>query len=179
MHYHHNSRKDTSFFSQFKYIPGKMFKRAFRSQDQNRVDKSSRLKKPGSAKEHVKAKVSKLQSSIIEREAAPAQPINITPSPIVTLTIGREGRLFAAHEDVLSQSPFFEAACSKDSSDAMNKRISLPDEEPEIFSAVLEYLYKGDYYPRLVHNRHRNSWELEDRMRTPHKSSPNPEMGAA
>jgi len=175
MHSHHNPHKDTSFFSHFKYIPAKMFKRAFRSQDQNRVDKSQRLKKPGSAKEHVKAKVSKLQSSIIEHEAAPAQPINITPSPIVTLTIGREGRLFAAHEDVLSQSPFFEAACSKDSSDALNKRISLPDEEPEIFSAVLEYLYKGDYYPRLVHNRHRNSWELEDRMRTPQKPPPTPD----
>jgi hypothetical protein len=174
----HYNRQDTSFFSQFKYIPGKMFKRAFRSQDQsqsqsqNRVDKSSRVKKPSSAKEHVKAKVSKLQNSMMEHEAAPAQPINITPSPIVTLTVGREGRLFAAHEDVLSQSPFFEAACSKDASDAMNKRISLPDEEPEIFSAVLEYLYKGDYYPRLVHNRHRNSWELEDRMRAPQKSPP-------
>ncbi|KAL7821212.1 hypothetical protein V8C44DRAFT_1831 [Trichoderma aethiopicum] len=174
--------KDTSFFSQLK--PANMFKRAFRSQqDQNRVDKSSRLKKPGSsssskdkAKEHVKAKVSKLQNSMLEQhEAAPAQPVNITPSPIVTLTVGREGRLFAAHEDVLSQSPFFGAACGRDSSDAMSKRISLPDEEPEIFSAVLEYLYKGDYYPRLVHNRHRNAWELEDRVRTPHKSSPNPD----
>ena len=41
------------------------------------------------------------------------------------------------------------------------KRITLPDEEPEIFSSVLEYLYKGDYYPRLVHNKRRNSWELE------------------
>ncbi|KAL7921832.1 hypothetical protein ACQKWADRAFT_294562, partial [Trichoderma austrokoningii] len=119
-------------------------------------------------------KVSKLQISHIEHEAAQAQaqPINITPSPIVTLTVGREGRLFAAHEDVLNQSSFFEAACKRLSSDAMNKRISLPDEEPEIFSAVLEYLYKGDYYPRLVHNRHRNSWELEDRMRTPPKPLP-------
>lgn len=42
-----------------------------------------------------------------------------------------------------------------------SKRILLPDEEPEIFSSVLEYLYKGDYYPRLVHNKRRNSWELE------------------
>lgn len=41
------------------------------------------------------------------------------------------------------------------------KKISLPDEEPEIFSSVLEYLYKGDYYPRLVHNKKRNSWEIE------------------
>lgn len=45
--------------------------------------------------------------------------------------------------------------------EASSKRISLPDEEPEIFSSVLEYLYKGDYYPRLVHNKRRNSWELE------------------
>ena len=45
--------------------------------------------------------------------------------------------------------------------EASTKRISLPDEEPEIFSSVLEYLYKGDYYPRLMHNKRRNSWELE------------------
>jgi hypothetical protein len=49
------------------------------------------------------------------------------------------------------------------------KRIHLPDDEPEIFSSILEYLYKGDYYPRLVHNKRRNSWELEqlDEERTP------------
>lgn len=45
--------------------------------------------------------------------------------------------------------------------ESASKRITLPDEEPEIFSSVLEYLYKGDYYPRLVHNKRRNSWELE------------------
>lgn len=45
--------------------------------------------------------------------------------------------------------------------DAATKRIALPDEEPEIFSSVLEYLYKGDYFPRLVHNKRRNSWEIE------------------
>jgi hypothetical protein len=42
-----------------------------------------------------------------------------------------------------------------------NKRIHLPDEEPEIFSSLLEYMYKGDYYPRLIHNKKRNSWEIE------------------
>jgi hypothetical protein len=39
--------------------------------------------------------------------------------------------------------------------------VLLPDEEPEIFSSVLEYLYKGDYYPRLMHNKRKNTWELE------------------
>jgi len=29
-------------------------------------------------------------------------------------------------------------------------------------SSVLEYLYKGDYYPRLLHNKRKDTWELED-----------------
>jgi hypothetical protein len=62
-------------------------------------------------------------------------------SSIVTFTVGKEGRLFAAHEDVLSASPFFAAACRGQFLEAQSKRIDLPDEEPEIFSCVLEYLY--------------------------------------
>jgi hypothetical protein len=161
-----------------------MFKRSFRSHDQTRVDKSARLKKPGTMRDP--QKVSKLQRSLTGDEFGrngggfPAPPAssgkNLAPSPIVTLTVGREGRLFAAHEDVLCQSPFFEAACRGRFLEAQSKRISLPDEEPEVFSAVLEYLYKGDYYPRLIHNKHRNSWELEDAdtRRSPYPS-PHPE----
>merc|ERR1711988_1094483 len=107
-----------------------------------------------------------------QHDVSMAQPV--APSPIVTITIGREGRLFAAHEDVLRQAPFFEAACREHFSDAQSKRISLPEEEPEVFSAVLEYLYKGDYYPRLIHNRHRNSWELEDHQPTTKSPRPSP-----
>jgi len=98
---------------------------------------------------------------------------SVAPSPIVTLVVGQEARLFAAHEDVLCQAPFFEKVLRGSVVDAKNRRISLPDEEPEVFSAVLEYLYKGDYYPRLLHNKQRNSWELEDalpRRVTPHSS---------
>ncbi|QUC15781.1 uncharacterized protein UV8b_00022 [Ustilaginoidea virens] len=147
-----------------------MFKRSFRSQDQNRIDKSARAKKPSSVRDPVK--LSRLQRSLTEQDGVAQQPA--APSAIVTLTVGREGRLFAAHEDVLRQSPFFDAACRRSVPDSQSKRISLPDEEPEVFSAVLEYLYKGDYYPRLLHSRSRNSWHLEDGPRTP-RTSPNPE----
>ena len=82
-------------------------------------------------------------------------------SAVVTLVVGKEQRLFAAHEDVLCLSPFFQAALNRNFADGNTKRIALPDEEPEIFSSVLEFLYKGDYYPRLVHSKRRNSWELE------------------
>lgn len=62
-------------------------------------------------------------------------------SPVITLMVGKEGRLFAAHEDVLCLSPFFAAVCRGKFLDAQSKRIELPDEEPEIFSCILEYLY--------------------------------------
>jgi hypothetical protein len=67
--------------------------------------------------------------------------ISTLTSPIITMVVGKEGRLFAAHEDVLSLSPFFAAACRGQLLESSSKRIELPDEEPEIFSCVLEYLY--------------------------------------
>jgi hypothetical protein len=88
-------------------------------------------------------------------------PSDNSISAIVTLVVGQEQRIFAAHENVLAVSPFFQAVLQNQMLDSQCKKISLPDEEPEIFSSVLEYLYKGDYYPRLVHNKKRNSWELE------------------
>lgn len=139
-----------------------MFKRSFRSND--RVEKAVKLKKSY----RDPSKLSKLQRSI---EQSPPVGSTLT-SPIITMTVGREGRLFAAHEDVLSLSPYFAAACRGQFFEAESKRINLSDEEPEIFSCVLEYLYKGDYYPRLLHNKRRNSWELEDAV-----ASPNPENG--
>lgn len=83
-------------------------------------------------------------------------------SPIVTLLIGQESRIFAAHENVLSASPFFKNVLDTQFSKGETKRILLPNEEPEIFSSVLEYLYKGDYHPRLVHDKRRDTWELEE-----------------
>jgi hypothetical protein len=64
-------------------------------------------------------------------------------SAIITISVGREQRLFAAHEDVLSHSPYLHAACSGQFFQSANKRIELTDENPEIFSSILEYLYKG------------------------------------
>lgn len=80
----------------------------------------------------------------------------------MTICVGPEQRLFAAHEDVLSKSAFFAAICRGQFLESTSKRVNLPEELPEVFSSVLEYLYKGDYYPRLLHNKRRNGWELED-----------------
>ncbi|KAL2153559.1 hypothetical protein VTH82DRAFT_4714 [Thermothelomyces myriococcoides] len=167
-----------------------MFKRSFRSREtstsqreaasatmdsQHRVDKSTRLTRKGATRDP--QKVSKLQRSLKDEESsrlrseqARLADKSLAPSPIVTLVVGRDARLFAAHEDVLCQAPFFEKVLRSTYVDAQNRRIMLPDEEPEVFSAVLEYLYKGDYYPRLLHNKQRNTWELEDSL--PRRATP-------
>jgi hypothetical protein len=128
-----------------------MFKRSFSSKD--RVGKAVRPTKK-TYREHTK---------VILQEKLDSPPIgsNLT-SPIVTLVVGHDQRLFAAHEDVLSLSPFFHAALKTQFLEGGAKQVDLPDEEPEILSCVLEFLYKGDYYPRLIHSRRRNSWGLED-----------------
>lgn len=86
-------------------------------------------------------------------------------SSIVTIRVGPEHRLFAAHENILCLAPFFAACChdqASGESESRNKRIDLPEEQPEVLSSVLEYLYRGDYYPKLVRNDYGDSWDLED-----------------
>jgi len=132
-----------------------MFKRSFASKD--RAGKSTRPAKR-SFRENAKQKMlEKLDNS----PPAGNVPPNLT-SAIITLVVGPDQRLFAAHEDVLSHSPFFAAACRSQFFESSNRRISLPDEEAEVLSCVLEYLYKGDYYPRLLHDKRRQTWCLED-----------------
>jgi hypothetical protein len=100
---------------------------------------------------------------------------SVSPSltaAIVTVCVGHEQRLFAAHEDVLSHSPFFADLLRAQFFNSATRRIDLPDEEPEVFSCILEYLYKGDYYPRLVHDKRRATWMLEGAI-----SSPDPNKG--
>lgn len=77
--------------------------------------------------------------------------------------VGPDQRLFAAHEDILCRSHFFQAACRGQFLESNAKRINMPEESPEILSSVLEFLYKSDYYPRLLHNKRKDTWELEDR----------------
>jgi hypothetical protein len=135
-----------------------MFKRSFSSKD-----RAGKTVKPTKKTYRENTKI-KLQ----EKLDSPPVGTNLT-SPIITLVVGHDQRLFAAHEDVLSLSPYFCAVLRDQFLDGSAKQVDLPDEEPEILSCVLEYLYKGDYYPRLLHSKRRNSWELEN-AQAPHKN---------
>lgn len=129
-----------------------MFKRSFHSKD-----RAGKAVKPSKRSFRDNAKL-KMQQQV---EKSPPMGSTLT-SPIVTLVVGCDKRLFACHQEILSFSPFFAAALKDNFYESFAKTIELPDEEPEIFSSVLEYLYKGDYYPRLLHDKRRNTWALED-----------------
>lgn len=91
---------------------------------------------------------------------------------IVTISVGHEERLFAAHEDVLSHSPYFANMLQGQFFESSGTRRIAIDEEPEVFSCILQYLYTGDYTPRLVHDKRRATWMLEGAV-----SSPDPNKG--
>lgn len=135
----------------------KMFnlKRSFNTKERN-TSKITKAAPKRSFREETKLKMlEKTMNSPMDR--SPSPPLT---SSIITLVVGKEQRLFAAHEDVLCHSPFFASALRGQFFDS-SRRLELPDEEPTIFSCILEYLYKGDYYPRLLHDKRRNTWNLE------------------
>ena len=153
-----------------------MFKRSFISSDKkDRAGKARKISKR-SFRDDAKQRMREHLNNATTPDTSPSigggsPKLN---SAIVTIAVGKDQRLFAAHEDVLSRSPWFANACREQFfSSPGQRRINLPDCEPEVFSAVLEWLYKGDYYPRLLHDRKRNTWALED---TPADLTTTPKM---
>jgi len=125
----------------------------------DRKDRVAKLQKPQkkSFHESFKQKLAQALETSPPLKQQPASP-QLT-SAIITIEVGRQCRLFAAHEDVLSASPYFAMACKERFFMAGTERRLSIDEEPEVFSCILEYLYKGDYSPRLIQRR--DTWMLE------------------
>lgn len=139
-----------------------MFRRSFSSRSRaGKTVKASKKKYDEQVKE-------KMQQKMDDRADSPPMGRCALTSPIITIVVGREQRLFAAHEDVLSISPYFRDALKEKSEGDGSKQLVLPDEEPEILSCILEFLYKGDYYPRLLHGKRRDSWYLENAQEIDH-----------
>jgi len=127
----------------------------------DRKDRVAKLQKPQKKSFHETFKQKLAQTFENNPPLDPTTSPQLT-SAIITIEVGRQCRLFAAHEDVLSSSPYFAMACrERFFMNGNERRLSLPDEDPEVFSCVLEYLYKGDYSPRLVLDKRRDTWALE------------------
>ncbi|TQS34997.1 hypothetical protein Golomagni_04597 [Golovinomyces magnicellulatus] len=140
-----------------------MFK-SFSKPRKDGVKKMAKVKEVGARD---RAKYSKIHKSLNQNISNGSHVDSTFFSQIVTIKVGREGRTFAAHADILSVSSFFAAILRESESTVTERRIDLLDEEPEILSCVLEYLYvgvlkKGDYHPRLIKNKLKGSWYLEN-----------------
>lgn len=66
-------------------------------------------------------------------------------SPIVTLVVGEEAVEFHACESILCSLPFFRAAFQGGFREAAEKKITMPEDEPETLAALIEFLYNGNY----------------------------------
>jgi len=61
------------------------------------------------------------------------------------VSVGEQGKIFVMHRDIATRhSSFFKAALSHDWKEAEEKKISLPDCEPEIFEGYLQWVYTGE-----------------------------------
>jgi len=149
-----------------------MFKRSFTA-SKDRTGKVSKVAK-FSMRDDAKQRLRHHMNSLSTMSSPDASPSLGTPSTggaspqlnsaIVTMLVGKDQRVFAAHEDALSRSPWLAEVCRTQFFDSPSGqlRVMLPDEIPEVFSILLEFLYRGDYYPRLLHDKKRNQWALED-----------------
>lgn len=66
-------------------------------------------------------------------------------SPVVSILVGPDAFVFHACEATLCRIPFFRAALQGEFKEAVEKKITMPEEKPEIFSALIEHLYTGNY----------------------------------
>ena len=62
--------------------------------------------------------------------------------------MGTSEEVFTAHYKTLSGSKVLTVQCSDDFHEGHSKVIRLKESDPKIFACVLEYLYRGDYWPK-------------------------------
>lgn len=66
-------------------------------------------------------------------------------SPVVALHVGPDAVVFYAQEATLCRVPFFRAALQGQFREAEEKKITMPEEKPEIISALIEHTCTGNY----------------------------------
>lgn len=79
---------------------------------------------------------------------SPLTPHSNLMSPTVTLLVGPDATVFHASHDILCRLPFFRAALQGEFREAADRRITMPEDEPQTVAALIEFLYTRCYtYP--------------------------------
>lgn len=66
-------------------------------------------------------------------------------NPVITLSVGEDRVQFRAHQDTLCQLPFFKAALLGGFKEASEQAINMPEDDPSHISALIEFMYTGNY----------------------------------
>ncbi|KAL8676405.1 MAG: hypothetical protein Q9186_007069 [Xanthomendoza sp. 1 TL-2023] len=67
-------------------------------------------------------------------------------SQIFTLIVGSEEKQFTVHASYLAQSPVFDRMCHGHFEESHTLQIRLPEDDPRVMKAVIQYLYSGSFY---------------------------------
>jgi len=68
-------------------------------------------------------------------------------SPIIPIRVGPHAETFPVHKDILTKSEYFRKALDGQFREAGNQAIDLPEEDPDIFSFVIAFLYEEKFVP--------------------------------
>lgn len=66
-------------------------------------------------------------------------------SPIVTFSVGHDGLEFHAHEEILRKLPVLAEVVGHQPDRGWTNSITLPDDDPTVVAALLEFLYTDTY----------------------------------
>ncbi|KAL8686477.1 MAG: hypothetical protein Q9224_005436 [Gallowayella concinna] len=66
-------------------------------------------------------------------------------SQIFTLIVGSEEKQFTVHVSYLAQSPVFDRMCHGHFEESHTLQIRLPEDDPKVMKAVIQYLYSGSF----------------------------------
>jgi hypothetical protein len=68
-------------------------------------------------------------------------------SPIIPVRVGPHAETFPVHKDILMKSEYFRKALDGEFREAGDQAIDLPEEDPDIFSFVVAFLYEEKFVP--------------------------------
>jgi hypothetical protein len=68
-------------------------------------------------------------------------------SAIIPVRVGPHAETFPIHRDILCKSEYFRRALDGEFKEAGDQAIDLPEEDPDIFSFVVAYLYEEKFLP--------------------------------
>jgi len=84
--------------------------------------------------------------------------------------VGPEGKVYEIHEHVLKKIPFFKNALKAGVfREGVERKMTLPEDDPVLFDRMIQFLCTGDYFPHIVPAPDPCDWRYKERTLFQHK----------